>query len=342
MVELTDPPTMEHGFVQGRFVTAVADSLNDEDRYPDLRGISGNVRFTAAQPVNLVSAGTPATVVQQPVVLPLNSDGWLVDAHSKDDPARTPGVWLAVGRYTVQTIFPSATPVPQFSIEVTADHTKVNPLNLTLAAPIILPPRAVEVTRVIDRQLAVAAAEAAQESAQAADSSSRSASSSAAAAAASAADAEAAREATEALGITVDTTAGELIRVGSRVIKYSSGSRRLHPGHPFHDAISGAEGLEIADGILSMSREMNVVEVSIPVIKTTSSSVTVPVAWPQGFAPALSGQQIGYNSQLEVIRVWTTNNSLVFQGPAAGPAFTVSMRFLVSSNLPNSLPGSPA
>ncbi|PRZ15132.1 hypothetical protein [Nesterenkonia sandarakina] len=168
MVELTDPPVLEHGFVQGRFVTAVADTLDDEDRYPDLRGISGNVRFTATQPVNLVSAGTPATVVQQPVVLPLNADGWLVDAHSEDDPARTPGVWLAVGRYTVQTIFPSATPVPQFSIEVTSEHTKESPLNLTLAAPIILPPRTTEVTRVIDRQLAQEAAGEAQSHAEAA------------------------------------------------------------------------------------------------------------------------------------------------------------------------------
>lgn len=225
MVELTDPPVLEHGFVQGRFVTAVADSLDDDDRYPDLRGISGNVRFTAAQPVNLVSAGTPATVVQQPVVLPLNADGWLVDAHSEDDPARTPGVWLAVGRYTVQTIFPSATPVPQFSIEVTAEHTKESPLNLTLAAPIILPPRAVEVTRLIDRQLAQEAAGEAQRHAESADESRGYAAGFAATAERAAGAAQLARDETVALGIEVDTTAGTKVSVGGHVVSYDSGWR---------------------------------------------------------------------------------------------------------------------
>ncbi|KUG58995.1 hypothetical protein [Nesterenkonia jeotgali] len=162
MAELTNPPALEHGFVQGRFVSAVADTLDDEDRYPDLHGIKGSVRLTALSPIHLISAGTPATVVQQPEVLPLNDDGWLVDKHSEADSSRTPGVWLPVGRYQVQTIFPSATPVPQFSIEVTAEHTKESPLNLTLAAPIILPPRTTEVTRVIDRQLAEQAAATAQ------------------------------------------------------------------------------------------------------------------------------------------------------------------------------------
>lgn len=365
MVELTDPPTLEHGFVQGRFVTAVADTLDDDDRYPDLRGISGSVRCTADQPVNLVSAGTPATVVQQPVVLPLNSDGWLVDAHSENDPSREPGVWLAVGRYQVQTIFPSATPVPQFSIEVTAEHTKESPLNLTLAAPIILPPRTTEVTRVIDRQLAQQAAgeaegfrdEAEQFNTWAGENAGY-AEGHAQDAAGHATDAETARDQTVALGITVDTSAGTRVSIGNIVTYYNSGWRNISSAVPSWGWINPASSMEPDEGVW-VRRLLDAIQVRVVGTVRTEQSATLKgeIVWgiPATFYPRFpegAGQDdvpiaavVGrpgsettfiYSRRSSTGRVWV--DRMVPVGTKVNFVATIP----IETGLPTSLPGTPA
>lgn len=158
MTQVVDRPALQHGFVQGRFVTAIADTLDDEDRYPDLQGVQGNVRFEPVAPIHMTEGAHKATVIKQPVVANINSEGYVVDVKSAGDALEVPGVWLAVGRYNVRTVFNGSIASPGFTIEVTAEHTKESPLHLTDAAPIVLPPASVEVTRVIDRILAQQAA----------------------------------------------------------------------------------------------------------------------------------------------------------------------------------------
>lgn len=82
---------------------------------------------------------------------------------------RIRGAWLAVGYYTVRTQFAGETDPWEFTVEVTSSHTEAHPLDLTLAAPVDIPPEAIEVVRVGDRIRAEEAAETAQNAATSAE-----------------------------------------------------------------------------------------------------------------------------------------------------------------------------
>lgn len=185
---LENPPVFEHGFVTGRYVTAVADTRDDPDRYPDLLPIVGQMNFMPLQEVHLKGGEHPATVVKQEISIGINSQGYVADEQSMDLPAQIelteeefeelseeeriafeehnllnrPGVYLAVGLYRVRPVFRGVRNIPEFEIRVTAEHTKESPLDLTLHAPLTPPPGFTEVVRVADRILAEEAAEAAQ------------------------------------------------------------------------------------------------------------------------------------------------------------------------------------
>lgn len=166
MAELVNPPVLGEGFVQGRFVGVSMGNPAGPDRLPDLRGLRGTVYFKPIKKYDHVTTGTPATVFPDPLYMEVNTDGWLVDRASQADANLPPGGWLPVGRYEVHAQVAGNKRVAPFSIEVTTAHTVAEPLNLNTAAPIILPPKAVEVVRVIDRELAQAAAAEAAASAE--------------------------------------------------------------------------------------------------------------------------------------------------------------------------------
>lgn len=155
-------PALEHGFVKGRFVRAVADSLDDDDRYPDLRAMEGAVRIVSDHVIHLTEGDEPATVEPDVIMAEVDERGYMVDVTSKDDPEREPGMWLAIGRYTVELAFAGSRKRRSFGIEVKPEHTKADPLHLTLAEPQMVVPQTTEITRIIDRQLAQLAAEEAK------------------------------------------------------------------------------------------------------------------------------------------------------------------------------------
>lgn len=158
MTEILDPPEIEHGFVIGRFVKALADSLQDTDRYPDLRPVTGRIQFRPRQVVHLYGGTHPTTVVKKPIFVNVDSQGWLVDETAENQASASRGVYLAVGQYEVRPEFPNASEVSSFIIEVTSEHTEEQPLDLTLAAPIQPPPGYIKVVTDEDRIRAESAA----------------------------------------------------------------------------------------------------------------------------------------------------------------------------------------
>lgn len=156
-VELVSPPPLEHGFVQGRFVTAVADTLDDEDRYPDLRAALGTVRLIPVRPAHLVGGARPAAVVKRDIVLEIDSQGYVVDVQSEEDQTLQPGAWIVAGRYRVEPVIQGGG-LDRFTIDVSPEHTKEEPCDLVLWMPISVPPQAIEVVRIADRELAIKAA----------------------------------------------------------------------------------------------------------------------------------------------------------------------------------------
>ncbi|NDK31174.1 right-handed parallel beta-helix repeat-containing protein [Nesterenkonia haasae] len=155
-------PALEHGFVKGRFVLAKADSLGDGNRYPDLLPEQGQVQLIPQHVIYLTEGPEPATVEGRPIPGEIDERGYLVDPESEEDQELEPGMWLAVGRYTVELMFAGMRRRRSFGITVKPEHTKENPLHLTLAEPQTPAPGTTEITRIIDRQLAQLAAEEAQ------------------------------------------------------------------------------------------------------------------------------------------------------------------------------------
>lgn len=240
-MSIENPPLKEHGFVTGRFILSVADTLGDGNRYPDLRAAAGRLRFTPLQTIHLYGGGDPATVIRQPVDVTLNDQGRIADAESQADPDRDPGVYLAVGQYRVDPIFEGTSGLSRFTIEVTAEHTKEAPLFLTNAYPVETPPGFTEVVRIEDRVRAEDAAEAAESHTALALVYRDEAAQSAASAESHADRAETARDEAESItGIEVDTSAGTKVTVGGVVVHYDSGWRDITASHADLDVL--AEG----------------------------------------------------------------------------------------------------
>lgn len=358
MTEIIDPPDREFGFVQGRFVEGIADLLGDGDRFPDLRAIVGSGTFTPARAIRLASGTTPATVVRRKIECPLNDQGWIVDPESEADPEKKPGVWLAVGRWTFSTSFSAATPIPSYTIEVTTEHTEENPLDLTLAAPIVLPPNSVEIVRVIDRVLAQESAGEAQGYAETASEAASTATSASSSASDSAAAALASQEATEALGITVDTSAGTRVSVGNTVVYYNSGWRKISGEVPNWAWINPQSSMEPDEGVW-VRRLLDTIQVRVVGTVRTAESANLKgeIVWgiPETFYPRFpegSGQDdvpiaavIGrpgaettfiYSRRSSPGRVWV--DRMVPIGTKVNFVATIP----IETGLPTTLPGTPA
>ena len=125
---VTPPPDLTYGYVDGRIILAIGDR-SDAGRMPDpVPADDTTVTFTPANTILKVTTPTPATVIKQPIVCAVDANGYLVDGQG----AR--GVWLVTGTYKV-TYSHSRAIIPSHDIEVTTGHTEVAPLDLTTAMP---------------------------------------------------------------------------------------------------------------------------------------------------------------------------------------------------------------
>ena len=125
---VTPPPDLTYGYVDGRIILAIGDR-SDAGRMPDPVPADGmTVTFTPANTILKVASPTPATVIKQPIVCTVDANGYLVDGQG----AR--GVWLVTGTYKV-TYSHSRAIIPPHDIEVTTGHTEAAPLDLTTAMP---------------------------------------------------------------------------------------------------------------------------------------------------------------------------------------------------------------
>lgn len=126
-MSITLPDTFEYGKVVGRFILAVADTA-DEGRLPDATAPSGTITFTPATPMTVVSGATPVTVVKTPIRCTVSDTGELID------PTGVTGVWLIAGVYKVSYAITGVS-LLSHDIVVLPEHTDLNPLDLTNAAP---------------------------------------------------------------------------------------------------------------------------------------------------------------------------------------------------------------
>jgi hypothetical protein len=125
---VTTPPDLTYGYVDGRIILAIGDR-SDAGRTPDPVPADGmTVTFTPANTILKVTTPTPATVIKQPIVCSVDANGYLIDGQE----AR--GVWLVTGTYKVTYSHPRAL-IPSHDIEVTTGHTEAAPLDLTTAMP---------------------------------------------------------------------------------------------------------------------------------------------------------------------------------------------------------------
>lgn len=130
------PYGFDWGYVTGRIIHALADTISDPDKEPEARGASGRVVFV---PKPKPSSVNGVLVVYERTVVQLNDEGYLVDAHGDQLP-----VALLSGDYAV-TFELTGGQLGGFQIRVTPEHTAANPLDLATAAP-YEPPTGVAVT----------------------------------------------------------------------------------------------------------------------------------------------------------------------------------------------------
>lgn len=148
---ILDTPTYAHGFVVGRYLTAVADGP-DADRLMDFTPARGRVILTPEQVIRRHEGPVPALVVQRPVECPLDNQGYLTSPGGGRGVALIAGIYVV--RFDVQGV---QVPGPQ-RIEVKPSHTEDAPLDLVLAMPEVVPPGSVVVVDETTAQRAEAAA----------------------------------------------------------------------------------------------------------------------------------------------------------------------------------------
>lgn len=156
---ILDSPVYAHGFVTGRYLTAVADGP-DVDRLMDFTPAKGKVIFTPETVIRRHEGPVPALVVQRPVTCALDDQGYLTS------PGGGRGVGLIAGIYKVRFDVQDAQVPGPTRIEVKDTHTEDAPLDLVLAMPDVVPPGSVVV---VDETTAQRANRSAREASAAAD-----------------------------------------------------------------------------------------------------------------------------------------------------------------------------
>ena len=148
---ILNAPVYPHGYVTGRYLTAVADGP-DDDHLMDFTPAKGKVIFTPETVIRRHEGPSPALVVQRPVECPINSQGYLTS------PDGWRGVSLIVGIYSVRFEVQGAQVPGPKRIEVKETHTPDAPLDLVLSMPEVVPPGSVVVVNETTAQRAEAAA----------------------------------------------------------------------------------------------------------------------------------------------------------------------------------------
>lgn len=133
MTIFTSPlPAESHGFVVGRYVLIVGDTVASPDPYPDAAPAVGKITF---RPVvkSLHSTdpdeGHGVAITAQPLSFELDYDGYIKDARGSR------GVWVIAGAYDVSFQLEGVSVAP-FRVLVTPEHTEASPLDLTLETPL--------------------------------------------------------------------------------------------------------------------------------------------------------------------------------------------------------------
>ena len=150
-IPILNAPVYPHGYVTGRYLTAVADGP-DDDHLMDFTPAKGKVIFTPETVIRRHEGPSPALVVQRPVECPINSQGYLTS------PDGWRGVYLIVGIYSVRFEVQGAQVPGPKRIQVKASHTQDAPLDLVLSMPEVVPPGSVVVVNETTAQRAEAAA----------------------------------------------------------------------------------------------------------------------------------------------------------------------------------------
>ena len=194
-IPILNAPVYEHGYVTGRYLTAVADGP-DDDHLMDFTPAKGKVIFTPETVIRRHEGPSPALVVQRPVECPINSQGYLTS------PDGWRGVSLIVGIYSVRFEVQGAQVPGPKRIEVKETHTPDAPLDLVLSMPEVVPPGSV----VVVDETTAQRAESAAARAEAAVARAEGATADADRAEAAAARVGGAAEALTSLGVTVTRT----------------------------------------------------------------------------------------------------------------------------------------
>ena len=194
-IPILNAPVYEHGYVTGRYLTAVADGP-DDDHLMDFTPAKGKVIFTPETVIRRHEGPSPALVVQRPVECPINSQGYLTS------PDGWRGVSLIVGIYSVRFEVQGAQVPGPKRIQVKASHTQDAPLDLVLSMPEVVPPGSV----VVVDETTAQRAESAAARAEAAVARAEGATADADRAEAAAARVGGAAEALTSLGVTVTRT----------------------------------------------------------------------------------------------------------------------------------------
>lgn len=128
------PPSSQttYGFVICRIIQRVGDG-SDVDGYPDAIPASGTIRFRPLVPLT-VTQNYSAISINQSVFGTLNDQGILTSGAPE-----IMGIWLVTGQYQV-TFEVTGGPTKPLTIEVTEDHTLLNPLDLATQISYIPPP----------------------------------------------------------------------------------------------------------------------------------------------------------------------------------------------------------
>ena len=155
MSYIIDAPTYAHGYVTGRYLTAVADGP-DSDRLMDFAPAKGSVVFTPETVFRRNEGPAPALVIQNPVTCRLDTQGYITS------PGGGRGVHLIAGTYAVWFDIEGAQVPGPKRIEVKVSHTEGSPLDLVLSMPDVVPPGSVVVVDETTAQRAEAAAERAE------------------------------------------------------------------------------------------------------------------------------------------------------------------------------------
>ena len=143
------PTSYTFGKVVGRIVYSIADTAEDVDDKPQARAAAGKVLFVPQVSGAKVTTGDYTAIVMNGTVSAnLSSTGRILDAEGRQ------GVWLVTGIYKVLFDFTATSDglrgtLPEFLIEVTADHTEGAPLDLASAAPASVPTGATVMTLVV-------------------------------------------------------------------------------------------------------------------------------------------------------------------------------------------------